>query len=42
MYGSGIDGDVDIFFATTDIIFRHAANASIRKDASGSTSDSNA
>ena len=34
--------DVDIFFATTDIIFKHPADASIRKDASGSTSDSNA
>lgn len=34
--------DTDVFFATTDIIFKHAADASIRKDASGSTSDLNA
>jgi hypothetical protein len=33
--------DTDVFFATADVMWKHAANASIRKDASGSTSDLN-
>jgi hypothetical protein len=33
--------DMDVFFATADIISKHATNALIRKDASASTNDLN-